>query len=41
MPVFFYVDPEMAADWNCRNINNITLSYVFHKVGCGRAIQCH
>ncbi len=32
MPVFFYLDPEMAADWNCRNIHNITLSYVFHKV---------
>jgi cytochrome c oxidase assembly protein subunit 11 len=35
MPVFFYVDPEFASDWNCRNIHDITLSYVFHKVsGC-------
>ncbi|KAG2425521.1 hypothetical protein HYH02_015006 [Chlamydomonas schloesseri] len=32
MPVFFYVDPEFATDWNCRNINDITLSYVFNKV---------
>jgi len=32
MPVFFYIDPEMASDWNCRNVNDITLSYVFHKV---------
>lgn len=32
MPVFFYIDPEFAADWNCRNINDITLSYTFHKV---------
>lgn len=34
MPVFFYIDPEMATDWNCRNVTQITLSYVFHKVGC-------
>ncbi len=33
MPVFFYIDPEFATDWNCRNINDITLSYIFHKVG--------
>ncbi|KAG2488646.1 hypothetical protein HYH03_012814 [Edaphochlamys debaryana] len=32
MPVFFYIDPEFATDWNCRNVNDITLSYVFHKV---------
>ncbi|MEW5310516.1 MAG: hypothetical protein WDW38_002307 [Sanguina aurantia] len=32
MPVFFYIDPEMATDWNCRNVNDITLSYTFHKV---------
>lgn len=32
MPVFFYIDPEFATDWNCRNINDITLSYIFHKV---------
>lgn len=32
MPVFFYIDSEMAGDWNCRNINDVTLSYKFHKV---------
>ncbi len=32
MPVFFYLDPEMASDWNCRNVDNITLSYMFHRV---------
>ncbi|GAX83748.1 hypothetical protein CEUSTIGMA_g11173.t1 [Chlamydomonas eustigma] len=32
MPVFFYLDPEMASDWNCRNIDDITLSYMFHRV---------
>ncbi|GIL91993.1 hypothetical protein Vretimale_18527 [Volvox reticuliferus] len=32
MPVFFYIDPEFATDWNCRNIDDITLSYMFHKV---------
>ncbi len=32
MPVFFYIEPDMAADWNCRNVNDLTLSYVFHKV---------
>lgn len=37
MPVFFYIDPEFATDWNCRNINDITLSYIFHKVGLGTA----
>eukprot|EP00798_Chlamydomonas_sp_ICE-L_P028618 gene28618-31788_t len=31
MPVFFYVDPEFATDWNCRNVDDITLSYTFHK----------
>ncbi|PNH05518.1 Cytochrome c oxidase assembly protein COX11, mitochondrial [Tetrabaena socialis] len=32
MPVFFYIDPEFATDWNCRNVDDITLSYMFHKV---------
>lgn len=32
MPVLFYIDPEFATDWNCRKINDITLSYSFHKV---------
>jgi cytochrome c oxidase assembly protein subunit 11 len=32
MPVFFYIDPEMAADFNLRNVNDITLSYCFFRV---------
>eukprot|EP00201_Polytomella_parva_P012948 CAMPEP_0175067094 /NCGR_PEP_ID=MMETSP0052_2-20121109/16893_1 /TAXON_ID=51329 ORGANISM="Polytomella parva, Strain SAG 63-3" /NCGR_SAMPLE_ID=MMETSP0052_2 /ASSEMBLY_ACC=CAM_ASM_000194 /LENGTH=243 /DNA_ID=CAMNT_0016333909 /DNA_START=211 /DNA_END=942 /DNA_ORIENTATION=- len=32
MPVFFYIDPEFATDWNTRNIDDITLSYTFHRV---------
>ena len=32
MPVFFYLDPELATDWNCRNVDDITLSYMFHRV---------
>ncbi|GBF92833.1 hypothetical protein Rsub_05452 [Raphidocelis subcapitata] len=32
MPVFFYLDPELAGDHNCRNIHDITLSYTFYKV---------
>ncbi len=39
MPVFFYLDPEMAADWNCRNVSNITLSYRFHKVGVSSGVR--
>jgi hypothetical protein len=35
MPVFFYIDSEMAADWNCRNVDDVTLSYRFYKVGPG------
>lgn len=34
MPVFFYIDSEMVTDWNCRNVNDVTLSYKFHKVRC-------
>lgn len=37
MPVFFYIDPEFATDWNCRNINDITLSYTFFKAEAGNA----
>jgi cytochrome c oxidase assembly protein subunit 11 len=33
MPVFFYIDPEYATDPRVDNINNITLSYTFFKVG--------
>ncbi|KAF5832993.1 cytochrome c oxidase assembly protein CtaG/Cox11-domain-containing protein [Dunaliella salina] len=32
MPVFFYIDSEMVGDWNCRNVDDVTLSYKFHKV---------
>lgn len=31
--VLFYIDSELATDWNCRKIHDITLSYSFHKVG--------
>jgi cytochrome c oxidase assembly protein subunit 11 len=33
LPVFFYIDPEFATDRNMRNIDDITLSYVFFKTG--------
>ena len=32
MPVFFYIDSEVVADWNCRNVDDVTLSYKFHMV---------
>lgn len=32
MPVFFYLDPELVDDHNCRNVHDITLSYTFFKV---------
>lgn len=32
MPVFFYLDPELVEDHNCRNVHDITLSYTFFKV---------
>jgi len=35
MPVFFYIEPDFAADWNCRNVQDLTLSYVFHMVEDG------
>ena len=41
MPVFFYLDPEFATDWNCRNVEDITLSYTFHKVWTQSVTQRH
>ena len=29
MPVFFYIDPKIEEDRNCKEVNNITLSYTF------------
>ena len=31
MPVFFYIDPEFATDRRLKNVDHITLSYVFFK----------
>lgn len=33
MPVFFYIDPEFATDRRLKNIDHLTLSYVFFKTG--------
>jgi hypothetical protein len=33
MPVFFYIDPEFATERRLKNVDNITLSYVFFKTG--------
>ena len=33
MPVFFYIDPEFATDRRLKNVDHITLSYVFFKTG--------
>jgi hypothetical protein len=32
MPVFFYIDPEVVEDPNCRKITDLTLSYTFFMV---------
>jgi cytochrome c oxidase assembly protein subunit 11 len=32
MPVFFYIDPEFAADPKMNGVNNLILSYTFFKV---------
>jgi len=29
MPVFFYIDPEVVRDLNCKGIETVTLSYTF------------
>jgi len=31
MPVFFYIDPEFLKDRRMKNINTMTLSYMFWK----------
>jgi cytochrome c oxidase assembly protein subunit 11 len=33
MPVFFYLDPELASDPAMEGVSNITLSYTFFKTG--------
>jgi len=33
MPVFFYIDPEFATDRRLKNVEHVTLSYVFFKTG--------
>lgn len=33
MPVFFYIDPEFATDRRLKNVDHLTLSYVFFKTG--------
>jgi cytochrome c oxidase assembly protein subunit 11 len=33
MPVFFFIDPEIAEDPSMENVTNITLSYTFFKTG--------
>jgi len=32
MPVTFYVDPKMLSDENAKDVEQITLSYTFHKL---------
>ncbi|TKX20487.1 cytochrome c oxidase assembly protein COX11 [Elsinoe australis] len=31
MPVFFYIDPEIKEDMNCKGIGEVTLNYTFFK----------
>ena len=31
MPVLFYVDPKLAQDEDAKDVQQITLSYTFHK----------
>jgi cytochrome c oxidase assembly protein Cox11 len=33
LPVLFYIDPEFATDRRLRNVDHVTLSYVFFKTG--------
>ncbi|KAF1991490.1 hypothetical protein K402DRAFT_307350, partial [Aulographum hederae CBS 113979] len=31
MPVFFYIDPEIVKDLNCKGVRTVTLNYTFFK----------
>ena len=33
MPVFFFIDPELATDPAMESVNSIVLSYTFFKTG--------
>ena len=33
MPVFFYIDPELATDRRLRGVSSLTLSYTFFRSG--------
>ncbi|KAF2222459.1 cytochrome c oxidase assembly protein CtaG/Cox11-domain-containing protein [Elsinoe ampelina] len=36
MPVFFYIDPEIKEDVNCKGIGEVTLNYTFFKAKYGK-----
>ncbi|KAF4551968.1 Cytochrome c oxidase assembly protein COX11-like protein [Elsinoe fawcettii] len=36
MPVFFYIDPEIKDDVNCKGIGEVTLNYTFFKAKYGK-----
>jgi len=38
MPVFFYIDPEYAADSKLENVDEITLSYTFFEAKDGMTL---
>ena len=39
MPVLYYVDPAILQDENAKDVEQITLSYTFHKAAQGEAVQ--